>query len=103
MIPRDSMVMLVNRNAEPSENRSPYKRIDINPRVPVTPAPTEGYYEKEARIAAEAKAKAEADRIWKLVRQSSGDDVEPDEPKPALVEVPVPSVDEVYGVGDYCC
>ena len=101
MIPRDSM--LINRSAEPSENRSPYRRIDNNPRVPVTPAPTEGYYEKEARIAAEAKAKAEADRIWKLVRQSSGDDVEPDEPTPALVEVPVPSVDEVYGMGDYCC
>jgi hypothetical protein len=74
---------MIPQGAEPVVHQPVYKRIDLNPPVPITKAPAESWSEAQARIAAESKQKSEAEGIWRLVRQYCGDNIAgPEPPKP---------------------
>ena len=73
-------------NVEPTAetHQSPYKRIDLYGPKPDAKGPDASVAEREQQL-------KDSDRIWRLIRKASGDDVP--EPEPVPVPEPEPSFD----------
>lgn len=84
---------------EPIDNHSPYKRIDIAPRAPVTQAEAKTFWEIQAE-ADEARRRLErAEKVWRAVvasAEASNMSVRPAEPGIPVSE----SAEPVGAVGD---
>lgn len=60
---------MIDRDAEPTAHVSPYRRIEIGPRVPSADQPVGEFLGDLAKRVAD---RIEAERIWALVKQSAG-------------------------------